>query len=402
MAVFMINSTKIAVAEPARLRISKATFPWIEEHEPASIWFKAISQNRTSNRYAYNLMLFMQGMDTTPEQFLANAESNPKALSITVKSYIGSLKSRAAARSQFAALRSFIAFHEAPIPLNGLKVRVPRTRKKPYLAWHDAEKIIIESRPPYRDVFRFLLWSGLGLDELNEIQSSAEIQKHIEAQRKNSKTYIRIDLRPRKSNIDSYFALVPKQYVPTFPILTTDYGNRGKQPVSSIDAEMNWTRARRRAGIEELGLGPHTLRSSFRSECGRLGVADAVAESQMGHGSREKYGYSRETTDETYVVSELSKLWTATTPVTTEELLARDERMAKVSEIARSYLESRIRELEGYDLEHSQERWEKEGIDPDRYSAIIDGVTSTITMRQMHEEQVKELAKLKKQLALLD
>jgi integrase len=210
MAVFMTNSTKIAVAEPARLRISKATFPWIAEHGPASIWFKAISQNRTSNRYAYNLMLFMRGMNTTPQQFLDSADKNPKAVSIAIKSYIGSLTSRAAARSQFAALRSFISFHEAPIPLNGLKVRVPRTRKKPYLAWNDAEKIIIEPRPPYRDVFRFLLWSGLGLDELNEIQSSAEIQKHIEAQRNNSKTYIRIDLRPRKSNIDSYFALVPK------------------------------------------------------------------------------------------------------------------------------------------------------------------------------------------------
>ena len=351
IVVFMTNSTKIAVAEPARLRISKATFPWIEEHEPASIWFKAISQNRTSNRYAYNLMLFMQGMDTTPEQFLANAESNPKALSIAVKSYIGSLKSRAAARSQFAALRSFIAFHEAPIPLNGLKVRVPRTRKKPYLAWHDAEKIIIESRPPYRDVFRFLLWSGLGLDELNEIQSSAEIQKHIEAQRNNSKTYIRIDLRPRKSNIDSYFALVPKPYVPHFPILTTDYGNRGKQPVSSIDAEMNWTRARRRAGIEEIGLGPHTLRSSFRSECGRLGVADAVAESQMGHGGRERYGYSRETTDEAYVVSELSKLWNATTPVTTEELLGLKANQKYLAEMRIEQLEHEILQIDLNDVD---------------------------------------------------
>jgi integrase len=334
-----IMPQKIAVAQPARLRISKATFPWIEQHQTAALWFKAISANRTANRYAYHLMLFMGGMNTTPEKLLANAEENPKAASIAIKSYVGSLTSRAAARSQFAALRSFIAFHEAPIPLNGLKVRVPRTRKKPYLAWHDAEKIIAESRPPYRDVFRFLLWSGLGLDELNEVQGSTNIQKSIEAQRKNDKTYIRIDLRPRKSNIDSYFALVPKQYVPTFPILTNNYGNRGKQPVSSTDAEMNWIRARRRAGVQEIGLGPHTLRSSFRSECGRLGVSDAVAESQMGHGGRERYGNSRETTNETYVVSELSKLWNATTPVTSAEI-------ESLRSIVTGTLQDQIRELE--------------------------------------------------------
>ena len=311
-----------------RLRISKATFPWIDEHEPVQQWILGIASSKTRYRYAYHLMVLLKSIDKTPEAFLSDIEANPKPISIAVKGQIGSLSSRANARFQLCALKSFIAFHEVELKLNGLKVKVPRIRKKPYLPWEDAKKIILECKPPYRALFDFLLWSGLGLDELNEIQGSAEIQQSIEKQRAElSRTYIRIDLRPRKSNIDTYFVLVPKEHVPCFPILTTDYGSRGKQVVNSLDCEMNFLRARRRAGNNENGLGPSTLRSAFRSECGRLGVSDTVAESQMGHGGRERYGYSRETTDETYVASELSKLWNAVIPVTLNELESRDRKI---------------------------------------------------------------------------
>jgi hypothetical protein len=121
----------------------------------------------------------------------------------------------------------------------------------------------------------------------------------------------------------------------------------------------------------------------------------------MGHGGRERYGYSRETTDETYVVSELSKLWNATTPVTTEELLARDDKMAKVSEIARTYLEARIRELERSHASYIE--FVEKGNSPEAYlKGGPYGVTTNITMKQDHEDKMKELAKLKEQLALLD
>ena len=63
----------------------------------------------------------MRGLGKSPEQLLADLEANPKENSITVKAYIGSLKSRAAARSQLSALRSFCGFHEAELKLNGLK-----------------------------------------------------------------------------------------------------------------------------------------------------------------------------------------------------------------------------------------------------------------------------------------
>jgi hypothetical protein len=118
----------------------------------------------------------MKGLDKAPEQLLAELEANPKQNSITIKGYIGSLKSRRAARSQLSALRSFYGFHETESRLNGLKVKVPRIRKKPCLVWDDAEKIIAETRPPYRDIFRFLMRSGLELDEFAKAQSSAEIQ----------------------------------------------------------------------------------------------------------------------------------------------------------------------------------------------------------------------------------
>jgi hypothetical protein len=106
----------------ANLRgISKDTEPWIEQHEPVRQWMKAIQENRTSWRYAYALKNPMQGLSKSPEQLLADLEANPKENSITVKAYIGSLKSRAAARSQLSALRSFCGFHEAELKLNGLK-----------------------------------------------------------------------------------------------------------------------------------------------------------------------------------------------------------------------------------------------------------------------------------------
>lgn len=299
------------------MTVSKETLGFMEQPIITG-WLSSLPKERTQQWYAYNFLRFLKGIASTPERFLADIESNPKPVSVKTKTYLGSLKSKASARVQMTAVKSFGAFHEAPLPLNGFKLRVPRTRKKPYLSWEAADTIITECKEPYRSVFRFLKWSGLGIDEFLEIQSSPEIQASIESQRNNDKSYIRIDLEPRKSNLDSFFALVPKEYLPKFPLLTADYGERGRQPIEAIDLEMNWQRARRKAKLDQPGLGPHTLRSVFRSECAKLEVAEAVSEYEMGHGAGDKFGYARQVLDEAYVAGELGKLWNRTGHQTVE------------------------------------------------------------------------------------
>jgi hypothetical protein len=290
------------------LLASKITAPFMERPKIKQ-WISSIQSPTTAEGYSYHLMRFLEAIAQDPDAFLQNIEKNPKEMSITTKAYLGSVQSKTVARFQLCAIKSFLRFYEMELPLNGLRIRVARVRKKPYLTWTDAEKIIGECKEPYRSAFRFMLWSGIGLDEFTEIQQSAEIQANIEAQRNNVKQYIRIDLRPRKSNVDVYYVLTPKQYVPKFPLRTADYGNRGGALIDRLDAELNWRRATVRANMRQVGLGPHTLRSAFRSQCAKVGVADAVAEFCLGHGSHDKYGYSRETTDEEYLAGELGKLW---------------------------------------------------------------------------------------------
>ena len=320
--------------------VSKDTLVFLKD-DIVSKWANSLPSERGRLSYAYHLKRFLNGIKKTPSQFLADIEKTPKQMSIDTKSFLGSLTSKGTARIMMNSVKSFVRFYEAELPLNGLKIRAPRTRKKPYLSWPDAERIIGASKEPYRSAFRFLLWSGLGLDELAEINRSTEIQTAIKKQLDDtSKTHVRIDLRPRKSNTDTYFVLVPREHVPAFPVTTliydgTIHGNRkrGGKLVSNLVMETNWTRACKRVGLHQIGLGPHTLRSAFRSQCAKVGVSDAVAEFQMGHGSRDVHGYSRETEDESYIVNELSKLWNATVPVTTAELVDRDKRIATLEQV---------------------------------------------------------------------
>jgi len=333
---------KVTVTEPNRRGISKDTIPWIEEHPSVKLWMSVIKANKIRFRYAYGLKCLLKGIGKSPEQLLVDIKADKKAdsnvTSLSVKAYIGDLASRGSARFQVSALRSFCTTHEAELRLNGLKVKVPRTREKPYLTWNEANRIITETKPPYRAIFDFLLWSGLGLDEFAEIQTSPNIQSEIARQMSDeTKPYVRINLRPRKSNTDTYFVLVPRTHVPAFPVLTRSYGNtRGNQLVAGLDLEQNWWRARHRLGIEIIGMGPHTLRSVFRSQCGLLGVADTVAEFQMGHGGRDKYGYAREVSDENYIAKELGKLWNATAPVTDNRIASLEERLRNTEENLRS------------------------------------------------------------------
>lgn len=144
-----------------------------------------------------------------------------------------------------------------------------------------------------------------------------------------TKNYIIIDLEPRKQTLTRYFTAVPKQFVPKFPLRTLDYGIRGNKLIHVQAMEDRFRKAAKQVGLYEIGMGPHTLRSVFTSQCAMAGVRESVCEFMKGHGAGDKYGYSREVLNEEYLVRELRKLWQ---PETTKKEEV-DALRAKVKEL---------------------------------------------------------------------
>jgi len=272
-------------------------------------WLDASDIKATTREY-YTKRLYEFLESEPPKQFLDRALKSPREVSIQAKTKIGRVvqRSPSIAFHMRAALKSFLEFYETDIHLNG-KLRVRRKWKKPYLSWADAEKIITKCREPYESIFRFMLWSGLGQDEVVEINSRKDVQEQIEKDRADpSKDYVVIDLEPRKQTLSRYFTAVPKQYVPKFPLKTLDYRVRGNKPMHVPAMENRFRKAAKQVGLYQLGMGPHTFRSVFTSQCAMMGVAQAVCEFAKGHGAGDKYGYSREVLNEKYMISELRKL----------------------------------------------------------------------------------------------
>jgi len=121
--------------------------------------------------------------------------------------------------------------------------------------------------------------------------------------------------------------------MPEFPLRTKIHKNRGGALIDAHDMQQRWRTAAKKAKLWQEGLGPHTLRSTFKSQCGKLGVARAVSEFCMGHGGGDQYGYSRETTDEKYVASELRKLWIGETAMPEEAAKIALEAMIKATPV---------------------------------------------------------------------
>ena len=281
------------------------------KHPEVKSWYEGIvTELKESTREMYILHLMRYLGKEDPAVFLKRAQENPREVTIEIKGRLGERykRSMSAAHLTKYALRSFLGFHEVDMEIK-TKIKVRRIRKKPELSWEDADRIIVETDEPYRTIFKFMKWSGLGEDEVMEIQTSPSIRRRIEAQKSNANPYIKIDLSPRKSTIDEFFTLAPKQYMPEFPLKTKVHMNRGGSLIDPHDMQNVWRRAAKKVKLWQEGLGPHTLRSTFKSQCGKSGVARAVSEFCMGHGGGDQYGYSRETTDEKYVASELRKLW---------------------------------------------------------------------------------------------
>jgi len=281
------------------------------EYPEIKLWYNGIvTALKKSTREQYLLFLMHYLGKEDPAGFLRRAQENRREVTIEIKGKLGELykHSMSAAHLTKYALRSFFDFHEVEIEIKG-KIKVKRVRKKPELSWEDADRIILETDEPYRSIFKFMKWSGLGEDEVMEIQTSPTIQHSIESQRPSDKTYVKMDLSPRKSTLDEFFTLAPKQYMPEFPLKTKIHKDRGGALIDPHDMQNVWRRAAKKVKLWQEGLGPHTLRSAFKSQCARSGVAKAVSEFCMGHGGGDQYGYSREVQDEQYVASELAKLW---------------------------------------------------------------------------------------------
>jgi len=287
------------------------------QYPDVKAWYNGIAtQLKESTKEQYTIFLMRYLGKEDPARFLKRAQENTRETAIEIKGRLGEIykHSMHAAHITKYALRSFLDFHEAGLEVK-TKIKVRRVRKKPELSWEDADRIILETDEPYRSILKFMKWSGLGQDEFMEIQGSPSIQRGIEAQRSNDKPYIKIDLSPRKSTLDEFFTLAPKQYMPRFPLKTKVHKNRGGTLIDPHDIENVWRRAAKKIKLWQEGLGPHTLRSAFKSQCGKLGVTAAVSEFCMGHGGGDKYGYAREVLNEQYAASELRKLWVGQTGV---------------------------------------------------------------------------------------
>jgi hypothetical protein len=281
---------------------------FLDEPE-VKLWYSGVATElKDSTRQQYAVFLLRYFGNESPGAFLKRAQENQKPVAIEVKSRLGEIykKSMHAAHCTKYALRSFLQFHEIDMHVNG-KIKVRRVRKKPELKWDTAEKIIHETDEPYRSLFTFMLWSGLGEDEVMEIQRSPEVHRSMESQRDGE--YVKINLTPRKSNLDEFYTLVPVEVVPKFPLNTHTYKDRGAALIDPHDMTTVWRRAAKKIKVWYLGLGPHQLRSAFRSQCGKADVDLGVAEFFMGHGASDRYGYGREVLDEEHASKEIKKLW---------------------------------------------------------------------------------------------
>jgi hypothetical protein len=356
-------------------------------------WLDGINvKPSTRAYYVKRLYEFLEG--ESPKTFLERALSSSRDVSIEIKSRIGKMAQRSAslASQTQVAVKSFLDFYETNIHVNG-KIRIRKKWAKEFLSWENAERIISKCREPYESIFRFMLWSGVGQDEVIEINESPEIQKQIQEQMSNSKDYVRIDLQPRKMTLTQYFVLVPKQYVPSFPFRTADYKVRGNKPLHREAMEEIFRRAAKRVNLYKKGMGPHTLRSAFTSQCAMAGVVQAVAEFAKGHGGADKYGYSREVLNEEYMVKELRKLWSFVKPASQEAVKSLEEQNRFLREIIEGDLKADIEKLEAEKKEKLREygiRARRLTLREEKSHPDIKGIDEEIDRKKRQLEQLSK------------
>lgn len=245
--------------------------------------------------------------DTTAAELLRRMEQDPRGSSQMLKTKLSQIwkKSPVSANLAKNALVSFLKFNEIPNTVRDHRMRIVRRfTKSEKVTWNHAQEVIASCREPYRGLFKFMLMTGAGTDEIMEIQNGREIQQKIESQR--GEKFTRIDLLPRKSNVDTFYLVCPTEFVPKFPVTVKAHVTHEPTPITPHGIQGIWRRAARRAGFYQLGYGVHQLRRCFKSTAQKYEVAEHSSEFAMGHGS-DKLGYPAPETETQ--IQELSKLW---------------------------------------------------------------------------------------------
>ncbi len=268
-------------------------------------WLNGITlKESTKQQYTVSLGRFL-GSEKAAD-LIKEMEENPREKGREIKTRLAEnwRKSPMSAFLQKNAILSFLQYFEVENSLRDHKVKVTRRFKKHELSWKQAEEIAASCREPYRSVFRFMVRTGAGLDEVEEIQNSTEKQQQIESQR--SQPFTRIDLRPRKSNSDTYFLICPTEFVPRFPCHTTTKQNRKTSKTNIHDMQNNFRRAATRAGHYQIGLGAHHMRTAFTTTAMKAGVYSPAIQFALGHNT-DQLGYGRPDTE--MQLNHLQGLW---------------------------------------------------------------------------------------------
>jgi hypothetical protein len=197
-----------------------------------------------------------------------------------------------------------------------------------------------ESTHPNREIFKFLLWSGMDQSTFAYINSNPKLIAEIQAQLSDpTRDYVRIDLPPRKANMDVYFVCVPKLAFENLmlPVATRTHKLRngevkGGNPINPMKLKKRWKYASRKAKLDYPGMGAHHLRSAFHTQAVRANVDDRMLLFHLGKGG-DKYGYVRP--EEQDVVRELRKVWEYNSPAAALEEQNKElaQRLKKLEEL---------------------------------------------------------------------
>ena len=320
-----------------------------------SKWIKAADlKPTTKENYALRLLQLFERMKITPAQFLQDCNSNRKQLLNRIKVTLGEVREHSAsvAFQQRASLLNFVEFYQdqfdEPIAIN-YKVKLRRVRMKKGLTFEQAEKVIAECSHPYREIFRFLLWTGLDQSTFAYINSNPKLLEEIQRQLSDpTRDHVRIDLPPRKANMDVYFVVVPKRAFEnlTLPVSTRIHKLRNGQvqggvPIEPDKLKKRWKYASRKAKLDYVGMGAHHLRSAFHTQAVRANVDDRILLFHLGKGG-DKFGYVRP--EEEDVVRELRKVWEYNSPAAALEEKNRElgERLKKLEGQFETIMKARI------------------------------------------------------------
>ncbi|MGA3107862.1 MAG: hypothetical protein ABSD99_00170 [Candidatus Bathyarchaeia archaeon] len=298
---------------------AKETFTEFKKDPKVSQWIKGLHPNSVSG-YGSALFAICTGLELTGTEFLEEAEANPKALSIKVKSLIKSLNgsfSQITLGYRIAAMNNFLDFHEIErLPLAGLKIKRARPAVHPLLKWEDAERIISLAPEAYQPVYRLMLW-GLDAERFIQLNQDRLRLKAIEQQLEDPhRDLVKITVNGRKSNANPYYLLVPRTVASYLPVRKV----KGQPIIGTHNIQAGWRTALLRAGLPfDKTHGAHNLRSCWLTEATRRGLDPVLREFQLGH-QVDGLNYQRVMQDEVWVLEQHRKAWQIQPAATKQEL----------------------------------------------------------------------------------